>query len=208
MTTSLQDAEGNDSDYNDRSLSTTFYTRTSQATFTKQTYSGEGAEAAKCAKFLATLSASLKAGDRRVYDCFEGKAYLLTNESFVAHAYQEAAEALLAKHAAEGYPPGLFYQHAKLELSKIRVEATQQAVAAANALILKEVEGCAIRMQRCFTGKALDTISTLGTSNLRSGRLCRASPTHLPPSRCVESAGRAETGTGLTGAFERPSLAS
>ena len=105
MITSLQDADGNDSDYNNRSLSKTFYTRTSQATFPKQTYSGEGVEAAKCANFLAALSASPKAGDRRVYDCFEGKAYLLTNKSFVAHAYQEAAEALLAKHATEGCPP-------------------------------------------------------------------------------------------------------
>ena len=171
MLARLRGTEGNDSDYNNRSLSKTFYSRTGQATFPKHTYSGEGVGASKCAKFLAAPSASLKAGDRRAYDCFEGKAYLLTNESFVAHAYQEAAEALLARPAAEGCPPGLFYQHAKLELSKIRVEATPQAEAAANALILKKVEGCAIRMQRCFTGKALDTISTLGTSKFSEWKM-------------------------------------
>ena len=38
---------------------------------------------------------------------------------------------------------------------------------------------------------------------LRLARLMRASPNQLAPSRSVESAGRAETGTGLTGALKR-----
>ena len=87
-----------------------------------------------------------------MYACWEGKSFLLTIEDFTSYAYKEAAEALLTKQAAEGYPPGLFLQHIELELSKIRVEATPQAVAAANALILKKVEGAAIKLQGCFTG--------------------------------------------------------
>ena len=134
---SLRDDEENDYDGSNRSSSKSFYNRTSIMTLPKNKYSGEGAEAARCAKFLTTLSASLKAGDRRVYACWEGKSLLLTKEDFTSYAYKEAAEALLTtKQAAEGYLPGLFLQHIELELSKIRVEATPQAVAAANALTL------------------------------------------------------------------------
>ena len=143
----------------------------SSMTLAKTKYSGEGSEAAKCAKFLTTLSASLRAGDRRVYACWEGKAFLLTTKDFPSYAHKEAAEALLTKQAAEGYPPGLFLQHIELELSKIRVEATPQAVAAANALILKKVEGAAIKLQGCFTGKALDTITIhLALASFMSGK--------------------------------------
>ena len=106
-----------------------------------------------------------------MYACWEGKSFLLTIEDFTSYAYKEAAEALLTKQAAEGYPPGLFLQHIELELSKIRVEATPQAVAAANALILKKVEGAAIKLQGCFTGKALDTITTLGTSKFHEWKM-------------------------------------
>ena len=102
------DQDNNDYDGSTRSLSKSFYNRTSSMTLPKTKYSGEGSEAAKCAKFLTTLSASLKAGDRRVYACWEGKTFLLTTEDFTSCAYKEAAEALLTKQAAEGYPPGPF----------------------------------------------------------------------------------------------------
>ena len=102
------DQDINDYDGSNRSLSKSFYNRTSTMTFPKTKYSGEGSEAAKCAKFLTALSASLRAGDRRVYACWEGKTFLLTIEDFTPHAYKEAAEALLTNQAAEGYPPGPF----------------------------------------------------------------------------------------------------
>jgi hypothetical protein len=62
--------------------------------------------------------------------CWEGKSYLLTIDNFVQYAYNEAAEALLSKLAAEGFPPGLFLQHVERELQEIQVKATPQAVAA------------------------------------------------------------------------------
>ena len=68
---SLGDVRDNDDGESNRSLSKSFYSRTSSLTLPKTKYSGEGSEAAKCAKFLTTLSASLKAGDRRVYACWE-----------------------------------------------------------------------------------------------------------------------------------------
>ena len=84
---SLRDDDENDDDGSNRSLSKSFYNRTSFMTLPKSKYSGEGSEAAKCAKFLTTLSASLKAGDRRVYACWEGKSFLLTIEDFTSYAY-------------------------------------------------------------------------------------------------------------------------
>ena len=94
---SLGDVRDNEDDESNRSLSKSFYSRTTSLTLPKNKYSGEGSEAAKCAKFLTTLSASLKAGDRRVYACWEGKSFLLTIEDFTSYAYKEAAEALLTK---------------------------------------------------------------------------------------------------------------
>ena len=91
------DQDNNDYDGSNRSLSKSFYSRTSSLTLPKQKYSGEGSEAANCAKLLTTLSTSLKAGDRRVYACWEGKSFLLTIEDFTSYAYKEAAEALLTK---------------------------------------------------------------------------------------------------------------
>ena len=119
---SLGDVRDSDGDGSNQSLSKSFYNRTSFMALPKSKYSGEGSEAAKCTKFLTALSASLKAGDRRVYACWEGKSFLLTTEDFTSYAYKEAAGALLTKQAAEGYPLGLFLQHIELELSKIRVE--------------------------------------------------------------------------------------
>jgi hypothetical protein len=58
-----------------------------------------------------------------------------------------------------------------LELSRIRVEATPQAMAAASALIPKEVEGAAIKLQGCFTGKALDAVTALGTSKFHEWKM-------------------------------------
>ena len=93
---SLGGDQENDYDGSNRSLSKSFYNRTVIMTLPKNKYSGEGSEAAKCAKFLTALSASLKAGDRREYACWEGKSFLLTIEDFTSYAYKERSSRSLA----------------------------------------------------------------------------------------------------------------
>jgi hypothetical protein len=64
------------------------------------------------------------------------------------------AEALMTKLSAGGLPPGLslFITTVEKELNRITLESTPRAVAAANAYILKKIEGVALKVQGCFTG--------------------------------------------------------
>ena len=80
----------------------------------------------------------------------------------LAPVLDEAAEALMNKATSEGLPPGLFLTAVGRDLGRIKVEATPRAVAAANALILKKIEGVALKVQNCFTGIALDAVTSLG----------------------------------------------
>ena len=93
---------------------------------------------------------------------WEGKDTSVSIQDFTQHVYSEAAEALMNKATAEGLPPGLFLPTVERELARITVDSSERAVNAANVLINKKMLGAALKVQSCFSGLALDAVTSLG----------------------------------------------
>jgi hypothetical protein len=159
-----------DSKYQGISSGRSFYNKV-QISLPKHKLSGEGSEASRTARFLQSISTALYSQDRRLFKAWEGKKVMLTIDDFTQNVFNEAAEALMNKATSEGLPPGLFLTAVERDLGRIKVEATPRAVAAANALILKKIEGVALKVQNCFTGIALDAVTSLGLHRFGEWRM-------------------------------------
>jgi hypothetical protein len=90
---------------------------------------------------------------------------------FTQHVYSEAAEALMNKATAEGLPPGLFLPTVERDLARITADSSERAVNAANVLINKKMLGVALKVQSCFSGIALDAVTSLGLHGFGEWRM-------------------------------------
>jgi hypothetical protein len=125
------------------------------------------------ARFLQSISTALAAYDPRLARAWEGKDISVNIQDFTQHVYSEAAEALMNKATAEGLPPGLFLPTVERDLARITVESSERAVNAANVLINKKVLGVALKVQSCFSGIALDAVTSLGLHRFEIWRVPR-----------------------------------
>jgi hypothetical protein len=135
---------------------------TSSIILPKHELSGEGHEAAKTVRSLQTISTALAAYDPRLVTAWEGKDITVDIQGFTQHVFNEASKALMTKATAEGLPPGLFLTAVERDLGHITGGSSERAVNAANVLIHKKMTGAALKVQNCFSGMALDAVTSLG----------------------------------------------
>jgi hypothetical protein len=169
---SYQD-NGNSGHPKGSSFSKSFYNKTTTSTIhlPKHKLNGEGSEAAKTARYLQAISTALTAYDPRLASAWEGKDITVNALDFTQQVYSEAAEALMNMATAEGLPSGLFLPTVERELSRITVDSSDRAVNAANVLINKKMLGVALKVQSCFSGIALDAVTSLGLHRFGEWRM-------------------------------------
>ena len=155
------------------SFSKSFYNKNTTSTIhlPKAKLTGEGSEAAKTARYLQAISTALTAYDPRMSSAWEGKDIIVNDLDFTQQVYNEAAEALMNKATAEGLPSGLFLPTVERELSRVTVDSSDRAVNAANVLINKKMLGVALKVQSCFSGLALDAVTSLGLHRFGEWRM-------------------------------------
>ena len=165
--------DGNSGHSKGSSFSKSFYNKNTTSTIhlPKHKLNGEGSEAAKTARYLQAISTALTAYDPRMASAWEGKDISVNALDFTQQVYTEAAEALMNKATAEGLPSGLFLPTVERELSRITVDSSDRAVNAANVLINKKMLGVALKVQSCFSGLALDAVTSLGLHRFGEWRM-------------------------------------